>query len=106
MISFYFFSNPNSNVVSRVFQTFPDFLANVPAMISNFLFLIVLLITYINEHRLNESMINKIISFKEHLFTKNEMVRKFKEIEGEIEVKNCKNSEATSHLNSKSTDNI
>ena len=78
VISYYFKSNPNSSVISRNYQKFPDFLAGVTSMLSNGLILLAFLVTFINEYKLNSSLINKIILFKESLKTKDHLMKQIK----------------------------
>lgn len=74
----YIRSNQQVTSVVRQFQKATTFVANISGILSNTLVILILVVFQINEFKLKQSLINKILNFKEHVINKDDIRHKFK----------------------------
>ena len=95
-VTYFFRSNPNSLSLTRTFTKLPDYLAALNGILGNIIILFTFVAVLSNKFSMNKSIINQIINFKEHLYSKKDIQKKLQEISLEIHnsefIKNNNNS--------------
>jgi hypothetical protein len=76
----YIRSNQLVRGVKRDFQKLPTFIANVSGILSNILVIMFVVINFVNEFKLKQSLINKVFNFKDHILNNESMIDKINKI--------------------------
>lgn len=93
LLKFFFRASPSITIIERSYQKLTAFLANMGGLISNLLLVIFVAVTFFNRFWGEESILNKILKFKDHLkYKQNEnfdqLYTNLRKVHQEAEVKN------------------
>jgi hypothetical protein len=80
LVKIFLRASPKKTIIRRFYQKLTDFLANTTALLSQILLIFYALVTYINNFKSEEKVINKILKFKDFIKQKNSESEEMKQV--------------------------